>query len=203
MKYVFIILIFLLSGCHHTDKNITQTKKDTILPVKKIDTIIFFKVAGWKYEWNHFVSNEIINNEDIYIKSDSNYKQDLLKLDSNYYKLTENQRISVWTLLFASIIKFESNFNPNCRFREDASLDYVYSEGLLQLSYGDETRFNIPLDPQKQNILDPETNLRSGVIIFSRQLNNKKVIFTKKHYYWSVLTNKQSDIINFFKKNYK
>lgn len=102
----------------------------------------------------------------------------------------------------ASVAKLESNFDPNCRFREGASLDYVYSEGLLQLSYGDENRYkNVLLDTEKGNILDPEVNLRTGVIIFAKQLKTKKTIFTDKFFYWSVLTNKQNDIITFLKNN--
>jgi len=177
-------------------------KKDTSdSPVVKNDTIIFSEVSGWKYEWNYFVSDEIKSHKDIYIDLDTIYKNDILKLCDNYYDLNNNQKISFWTLLIVSMAKFESNFDPNCRFREGASLDYVYSEGLLQLSYGDETRYNIPLSTEKQNILDPEVNLRSGVIILAKQLKVKKTIFPHNLYYWSVLTRKQNEIINFFKNN--
>lgn len=224
MKYILIsiITILLFQNCHNKQDKISNnnvkdtiinTISDSIINLKReeincSDTIFFSKVSvgtnkKWKYEWNYFVASEINNNRKIFIENDSLYKEDLIKLSPKYYDLTDNQKIAFWTLLIASITKFESNFDPNCRFREGASLNYVYSEGLMQLSYGDEKRFNIPLSTEKQNILDPETNLRSGVIIFSKQLKIKNKIFLSKYYYWSVLTNKQNDIILFFQKNSK
>lgn len=222
MKNILLIIILFLYSCtHNKQPNIIPTK-DTIpnlIPdslinimrdtINTSDTIIFSKVSNginksfpWKYEWNYYIASEINNNREIFLNKDSLYYKDLIKLSPNYYSLSDPQKISFWTLLIASIAKFESNFNPNCRFKEDASLNNVYSEGLLQLSYGDEKRHNIPLSTEKQNILDPETNLKSGVIIFAKQLKVRKKIFTNNHYYWSVLTNKENEIIIFFKKNY-
>jgi len=208
MKYfLYLTAIILLTSCHA--KQTSLIKNEDIIRIDSIknpvkDTIVFSKISNkWKYEWNYYVSSEIKNNREIFINKDSLYRNDLIKLSPNYYSLSNNQKISFWTLLIASIAKFESNFDPNCRFKENASLNYVYSEGLLQLSYGDETRFNIPLNTEKQNILIPEINLRSGTIIFAKQLKVKKTIFPNKYYYWSVLTNKQNDIIEFFKKSSK
>lgn len=212
MKNIFFIFFCLLffSSCRYFDKDCKKDlpicdsiSNDTVNTINSnliIDTMVFSDISNkWKYEWNYFVSDEIKLNENIYIDSDTLYKNDVLKLCDNYYGLTKNQKISFWTLLVASIVKFESNFDPNCRFQEGASLDYVWSEGLMQLSYGDETRFTtIPLSTEKQNILDPETNLRSGVIILAKQLKTRKTIFPNSFYYWSVLTRKQNDIINFF-----
>ncbi len=219
MRVIIILLISVLlaAGCKGNKKH-TQTlelpvaAKDStsVIPeTVSADTIKFSKVSAgvstkhpWVYKWNHFISSEIMNYRDIFIAKDTIYKDDLLKLCPDYYNLSENDKIAVWTLLIASVARFESNFDPECRFREDASLNFVYSEGLLQLSYGDETRYkNVPLDPARKNILDPEVNLRTGVVILARQLVLRKTIFTAKHFYWSVLTSRQKEIIRFFKDN--
>jgi hypothetical protein len=217
---IVLIVIIQLIGCHTKNKNpninqessVNYNNQESSIINKDstiVDTIIFSKVNKgiksnntWVYEWNYFISSEILKYKDIFINNDSLYKNDILKLCPNYYSLSENNKIAVWTLLVASVAKFESNFDPNCRYKEDASLNYVYSEGLLQLSYGDETRYkNVPLDPGEKNILMPEVNLRTGVVILARQLVIRKTIFTGKHFYWSVLTNKQNEIVKFFKDN--
>jgi len=208
MNKILIVSIFIFQSCkNNANQNSVVSNIKISDTIKRNDTIVYSRIIKnspeflWKYEWNKFISDEITINKEIFISKDSLYKSDLIKLCPNYYKCSENEKISLWTLLFASIAKFESNFNPNCRFPEPPPLN-VYSEGLLQLSYGDETRFNnVPLDTKKQNILIPEVNLKTGVIIFAKQLEKRKSIFTNKHYYWSVLTNKQSDIIRFFQEN--
>jgi len=216
---ILIISVLLAAGCKGNKKRTQSVEvpvaaKDSTSVISETvsaDTIKFSKVSAgvstkhpWVYKWNHFISSEIKNYRDIFIAKDTIYKDDLLKLCPDFYSLSENDKIAVWTLLIASVARYESNFDPDCRFREDASLNYVYSEGLLQLSYGDETRYkNVPLDPAKKNILDPEVNLRTGVVILARQLVLRKTIFTAKHFYWSVLTNKQKEIIRFFKDNIK
>lgn len=175
-----------------------------ILPV---DTIVFSRVEKksgryqWMYEWNKFVSDEILRNKKVFLDSDSIYERDWERLCPGYSKASDKQKVALWTLLIASIAKYESNFDPSTRFKEPPPLN-VYSEGLLQLSYGDETRYkNVPLDSEKQNIMIPEVNLRTGVIIFARQLERRRSIFTDRHFYWSVLTNKQNEIIDFFRVN--
>jgi hypothetical protein len=207
---LIIIIMLFLQNCHShetlkKDHKIATIRKDS-LAVKK-DSITFSKIKihpgkySWDEKWNYFVADEIKKNMETFIDKDSIYKSDILRLCQSYYQLKENEKMSFWTLLIASIVKFESNFDTNCRFKEPPPLN-TYSEGLMQLSYGDEKRYkNVPLDEGKKNILNAEVNLRTGVIIFAKQLEIKKTIFTNKHFYWSVLTNKQNEIIQFFKEN--
>ena len=210
---ILAILITLFNSCNYTHNN-KINKNDTILnghlPNHNCnDTIIFSKVSKdtnskfpWRYEWNKYIANELKAHKKTFIGNDTIYKTDINKLSPNYYTLTNNQKYAWWTLLIASISYYESNFNPNCRFKEPVSLNYVYSEGLLQLSYTDKEIYkNCLIDSNKQNILNPEVNLKTGVIIMARQLQNRKCIFTKKFFYWSVLTKKQKEIIVFFQKN--
>ncbi len=208
---VLILSIAIFQCCINREESNQLVSNVSKLDALKIgdtaqicDTIVYSKVKKnsgeylWIYDWNKYVSDEILKHKEIFIGKDSIYKQDLDKLYPNYFNCTEKEKIALWTLLFASIAKYESNFNPNCRFHEPPPLN-TYSEGLLQLSYGDETRYNnVPLDSQKQNILLPEVNLKTGVVIFAKQLEKRKSIFTNSYFYWSVLSNKQNEIIRFF-----
>ena len=216
VKFVlYIIGISMIISCSmSTIKNENKVVKcdTTSLKIDSViveDTIIFSKVSigvnkthTWKYEWNKFISDEITLRKKTFIDNDSLYENDILRLCPTYYILDENQKIAWWTLLFASIAYYESAFNPVCRYQEPASLNYVYSEGLLQLSYIDKAVYkDCLIDESKHNIMNPEVNLRTGVIILDKQLRNRKMIFTKKSFYWSVLTKKQNEIIEFFNKN--
>lgn len=214
-QLITIITLSLLVGTFHgCNTRGSKSRKGPAIPIYALsdptpatDTIVFSRVEKktgsflWLNEWNKIISNEIIRYKGLFIDSDSLYKRDLVRLCPTYFNASENQKVALWTLLIASIAKYESNFNPNTRFQEPPPLN-VYSEGLLQLSYGDETRYkNVPLNSEKQNILNPEVNLKTGVAIFAKQLEKRKSIFTNKHFYWSVLTNKQNQIIEFFQVN--
>jgi hypothetical protein len=156
----------------------------------------------WKNEWNIFIANAIDNFGATLLDSSKLPKEQIKLLCPGFFSANNDQKKAFWALLFACIAYYESGFDPNQRFKEPASLNYVYSEGLLQLSYGDENNFkNLPIDPKKKNILDPEVNLTSGVIIMAKQLEKRKTLFTTKHFYWSVLTHHKQQIIRFFKNN--
>jgi hypothetical protein len=173
---------------------------------EQIQYIPIYTPAGqrhtWNNEWNVHIANAIDSFGAILLNCDSLPLTDIEKLCPTYCELSIENKKVFWALFFASIAKFESNFDSTCRFQEPASLNYIYSEGLLQLSYGDEKNYvGCPIDKTKNNILNPKVNLTSGVIILTKQIRNRKTLFTSKHYYWSVLTNKQTEIISFFQNN--
>jgi hypothetical protein len=157
----------------------------------------------WLPEWNNYIAEEIRMEKHIFLNDSILPKEDIQLLCPNYFKATADEKIAFWVLVIAAMAKFESNFNPNSRFKEPAPLN-VYSEGLLQLSYVDKANhkdLKLELDSSKNNILDPKINLQSGVKILGKQLLKRKTLFTSKHYYWSVLTNKKAEIIKFFQSN--
>ena len=122
-----------------------------------------------------------------------------------YRSLNDNQRLNFWGQLFAGMAKYESGWKPSSRMTETTmGIDpytgrQVASEGLLQLSYQDETSYNLDCgfdwsrdkylsdsDPQK-TIFSPQNNLRCGIKIMARQLKNKRAIGLTSGVYWSVL----------------
>ena len=197
-----------------TKKIDTTSQSDTINIISQpiidltfADTIVFHKIIStnkqWNYNWNYYISDIIKENDKTFIDNDSLYKEDILKLCTDYYTFSYNQKIAFWTLFIVDICYYESAFKSNCRYQEPVSLNYVYSEGLMQLSYGDERGYkNVLLDTKKQNILDPEVNLKTGVVIFTKQLQVRKTLFTHKFFYWSVLSKRQPQMIKFFKDNF-
>lgn len=76
----------------------------------------------------------------------------------------------------------------------------VYSEGLLQLSYGDETRHpGCPIDPSLANLRTPEVQLTCAVVILARQLTRRgRVLLDGPMYYWSVLNRGQAAVLGYF-----
>jgi hypothetical protein len=155
----------------------------------------------WKAEWNDYISEAIDLHGNFMLLNDSLPLTEISKLCPNFTTLDNQKKKLFWILFIASIAKYESNFNPTARFKEPPPLN-VYSEGLLQLSYGDEKRYEkLPIDTKLGNIMDPKVNLTSGVIILVKQLRVRKNLFTDKHYYWSVLTNKKAEISQFFQKH--
>ena len=152
----------------------------------------------WNNNWNVLIGDEINNHFQQFINQDTIYKNDLLQIHPKYYTATVKQKIAIWTLLIVAMAKFESAFDKALKYQENASLNYVFSEGLLQLSYSDEKRYpNAPLNTQLKNIFKPEVNLKTGVIILAKQLEKRQTIFTEKSFYWSVLTNKKEEILNY------
>ncbi len=108
----------------------------------------------------------------------------------NYGALDEGDRRQFWADFFESIAKAESNHRLTTRYREKTfdyedpvTKDAVYSEGLLQLSYGDEVwadcGFNWdkdedldPKDPRK-TIFNPFKNLGCGVKILDKFVKSR------------------------------
>jgi hypothetical protein len=153
---------------------------------------------NWKDEWSQYAATEIRLQREVFLNDSIVPREDVLLLCPSYYTMSEQSKVNFWTLVIIAITKFESGFDPGSRYLEGAPIN-AYSEGLLQLSYGDENNYKgLFIDKAKGNILDPEANLRSGVIILARQLKKKKKLFTKKSLYWSVLTKKKTEIITFF-----
>lgn len=149
---------------------------------------------AWKDEWNHAIAEALEDVGQPLLDNDKVPAQEVQALCPGYFSATREQKKAFWALLFASIARLESGFDPESTFMEPAPLRTL-SVGLLQLSYGDESRHRgCPLDPMQANITDPGVNLRCGVVIMRNQLAARSTLFPKRYYYWSVLTRKRASI---------
>ncbi len=160
------------------------------------------KVAG-SAGWSQSVYN-IIKAEEPQMLG-QNVADDVETYCPKYRSLNDDQRLNFWGQLFAGMAKYESGWKPTSRMVETTmGIDpftgrQVASEGLLQLSYQDETSYKLDCgfdwnvdqnlsdsDPNK-TIFDAHNNLRCGVKIMARQLRNKRAIGLPSGVYWAVL----------------
>jgi hypothetical protein len=150
---------------------------------------------SWQPIWNQHIVEAISAYGSALTNGPWQPVTEIVKLCPNYEKGSQKQKSAFWALFFASIARYESGFDPSKRFKEGAALNYVYSEGLLQLSYGDEKNHaNCPVSKAQGNILTPKANLQCGVSIMVNQIRKCQCLFTAKSFYWSVLTNKKTAI---------
>jgi len=86
---------------------------------------------------------------------------------AGYDSLTPDLQLKFWCELLVAVAKFESSWNPHDIYHEPPPLS-IDSVGLLQLSYEDQSPYNLePLSESHKSLEDPSINLRCGVTIFA------------------------------------
>jgi hypothetical protein len=150
---------------------------------------------AWKQEWNLVIAEALEDVGQPLLEDDKVPAEDVRALCPRYFHASREEKKAFWALLFASIARLESGFDPERTFMEPRPLRTL-SVGLLQLSYGDQERHaGCLLEPMEANITDPAVNLRCGVAILRNQLAARNTLFPRRYYYyWSVLTRKREHI---------
>lgn len=209
---IVFLLVFDLVGCapssggtgrsggDFTPDQVDQYPAPTTSPRPKSEALLWERGDPQRGLWSNFVF-ALFRQEVRHVLTEV---QDMEIFCPRYPSLSEDQKINVWGMLVSSIVKFESQFNPAERVLEPGmGTDVitklpVYSEGLMQLSYQDITRWRFcrfdwerdrylhSTDPRR-TILDPYTNLECGVRILADQITRKKRIILSSQAYWSVL----------------
>ncbi len=147
--------------------------------------------------WSQTVSQMVDQN-----LTDFEKASDLIDFCPKYISLDKQKKIKAISELIVGVVYYESGYSPVSRMKEDLGIDkvtgvQVQSEGLLQLSYGDQQwapfcKFDWPKDKllsptdPKKTILDPIINLECGIKIFSNQVALRKLITTTNNY-WAVI----------------
>jgi hypothetical protein len=154
--------------------------------------------------WTQIIYS-VIKKEESYLLG-QNVADDIEIFCPTYRKLNEQQRLNFWGQFFASLAYHESGWNPvsrmvesNFSYKDSVTKMPVVSEGLLQLSYQDESSYRIDcgfdwdkdktlaLKDPKKTILDPHKNLRCGIKIMSIRLKKYRSITMSSNVYWAVL----------------
>ncbi|XXF76104.1 transglycosylase SLT domain-containing protein [Myxococcaceae bacterium GXIMD 01537] len=149
---------------------------------------------AWKDEWNQVIADALEDVGQPLLEDDKVPAREVEAMCPGYFAARREEKKAFWALLFASIARLESGFDPERTFMEPKPLRTL-SVGLLQVSYGDEERHRgCPLDAMQANITDPGVNLRCGVAIMRNQLAARSTLFPQRYYYWSVLTRKRASI---------
>lgn len=217
MKYRYLILFFLFSCSQkqfqsQINMNSVAMNTNTSAGITQPQTGSFkFEALAWESKvkgsniWSQTVYNVISKEEPQMLGQ--NVADDVETFCPKYRSLNDNQRLNFWGQLLAGMSKFESSWNPASYYVETTmGLDpitgrQVASEGLLQLSYQDQSSYNLncgfnwTLDrlltntDTKKTIFDPQNNLRCGIKILAKQLAKQRAISTTTGVYWAVLKN--------------
>ena len=131
---------------------------------------------------------------------------DVRRFCPRFYSMAEVDKRAFWAYFFQALAGAEAGLDPTTRVRhtepEVAVTDKVTgravrSEGLLQLTYEDQQRYDCdfdwehdrklkPDDPER-TILRPENNLKCGVKILEHQIIEQKKPLLSRTGYWSTL----------------
>lgn len=114
----------------------------------------------------------------------------------NYKNLTLIQREDFWIYLLSAMARYESNFNPDLKYKEsfyDNNGKNVISRGLLQISIESSRGYNCGFANENE-IHDPFKNLSCGLRILNKWMVNDGYIGSRVirswrggARYWSVL----------------
>lgn len=136
----------------------------------------------------------------------SRVPHDVRKFCPRFYTLSETDKRVFWAYFFQALAGTEAGLNPTSRVRhtepEVAVVDHVThkavrSEGLLQLTYEDTTRYgcdfdwthdrDLPMSDPAKSILQPKNNLECGVKILDNQIITQHKPLISRKSYWSTL----------------
>ncbi len=136
----------------------------------------------------------------------SRVPRDVRKFCPRFYTMSETDKRVFWAYFFQALAGTEAGLNPTSRVRhsepEVAVVDHVThkavrSEGLLQLTYEDATRYGcdfdwthdreLPLSDPSKSILQPKNNLECGVKILDKQIITQHKPLISRKSYWSTL----------------
>jgi hypothetical protein len=176
------VLFVALGGCAH---DFTEAEVESV------------KTPAWQPQWTGYVEAATFRHSPELLTPAPKPLEEITTFCPGFRSASRSERAQFWAAFFASVARYESNFDPAARMREawndpDTGAPQQ-SEGLLQLSYSDRNYHpDCALDRALGNILDPEVNLSCGVAILRRQLAARGTLFPRpKPYYWAVLTSKQ------------
>jgi hypothetical protein len=136
----------------------------------------------------------------------SRVPHDVRKFCPRFYTMSDTDKRVFWAYFLQALAGTEAGLNPTSRVRhtepEVAVVDHVThkavrSEGLLQLTYEDATRYGCDFDwthdrdlattdPSK-SILQPKNNLECGVKILNNQIITQRRSLISRKSYWSPL----------------
>ncbi len=190
-------LCALLLGAALSDAQATKPAPPTPIDAKKAE------LGGktWNPEWDKIVEQAIPEE-----MLSSQVPHDVRRFCPNFYNMSDTDKRVFWAYLFQALAGAEAGLNPQTRVHhlqpEVNKIDQVThhpirQEGLLQLTYEDEQRYNCNFDWTKdrelksddpdKSILQPKNNLECGVKILDNQIITQRKPIVTKSSYWSTL----------------
>ena len=156
---------------------------------------------SWDPEWDRYVEDalpkEMLSNR---------VAGDVRRFCPRFGRMSELDRKAYWAYFFQALSGAEAGLKPTTNVRhtqpevavkDDVTKRTVRSEGLLQLTYMDATRYGCDFDWEKdkvlpehdaaKTILQPKNNLECGVKILKNQLIDQGKPLLSSTSYWSPL----------------
>ena len=145
--------------------------------------------------------------------------RDVRRFCPRFYEMSEVDKRAFWAYFFQALSGAEAGLKPETRARhtepevavkDSVSRRAVRSEGLLQLTYEDQTRYGcdfdwdtdktLKADDPAKTILQPKNNLECGVKILDHQIVEQHKPLLSASGYWSTLRPGNADYRMFAKQ---
>ena len=190
--------LMLAMGCSKQEAHATAAPA----PATPIDTKrVELGGKTWDPEWDKIVElalpPEMLSHQ---------VPRDVRRFCPRFYEMKEEDKRAFWAYFFQALAGAEAGLSPTTNVRhtepevavkDDVTKRMVRSEGLLQLTYMDAKRYGCDFDweadrklaehdPAK-TILQPENNLKCGILILDNQLIALKRPLLSRFSYWSTL----------------
>lgn len=134
--------------------------------------------AATSYKWGETWSEPLkaAIKEKLDVLSDAS---DILKLRADYDGLNADQKVAVWHEFFKVLAYHESGYNPRSQSVDVGVKNNrdTHSIGILQLSVVDQQNYGLRFGYTFEDLLDPVTNLKFGVVILANQIKKRGKIF--------------------------
>jgi hypothetical protein len=181
----------------HLAGPVTKVAPPTPIEVKRVE------IGGptWNPDWDRVVERALPRE-----LLSAQVPQDVRLYCPRFYQMNETDKRTFWAYFFQALAGAEAGLDPKTNVRHtepevavpDAVTGHlIHSEGLLQLTYEDATRYGCDFDWQfdrnrsakdpAKTILQPDNNLLCGVKILTNQIiTQHKPLFSPSSY-WSTL----------------
>jgi hypothetical protein len=155
----------------------------------------------WDPEWDKFVELALPP-----AMLSRQVPRDVRRFCPRFYEMKEEDKRAFWAYFFQALAGAEAGLKPTTRVRhtdsevavkDSVSGRAVRSEGLLQLTYEDQTRYGcdfdwdadktLKADDPAKTILQPKNNLECGVKILDHQIFEQHKPLLSASGYWSTL----------------
>ncbi|MGC1783096.1 MAG: hypothetical protein WA708_11295 [Acidobacteriaceae bacterium] len=155
----------------------------------------------WNPQWNEIVEQALpasLLSEQV--------PRDVRRFCPRFFTMSDTEKRTFWAYFFQALAGAEAGLNPQATVRHDepklarrekVAATRVRTEGLLQLTYADQTRYGCPFDEQAdrglpaedpaRTILQPKNNLSCGVMILENQLITQRKPLLSPTSYWATL----------------
>jgi hypothetical protein len=155
----------------------------------------------WNPEWDEIVEKAVPPD-----MLSSRVPHDVRKFCPRFYSMSDTDKRVFWAYFFQALAGAEAGLNPTTRVRhtqpevnktDGVTNRPVHQEGLLQLTYEDQQRYDCDFDWEKdrelkskdpaKTILQPKNNLECGIKILENQIITQRKPLVTKYSYWSTL----------------